>query len=1073
MDMYFFLVATVAVAVAMPALAATGLSRPSDLRVEYRANPQGIQETMPRFSWRVVCERRGCAQSAWQVIVADAPDKAAGTGSVWDSGKVACDTPVLVPYGGAPLQPRTSYYWRVRVWDERDNASEWSDVARFSTGLPTDNGWQADWIGYDVPDSADLEAACVLPPEKAGWIWHPDADASATRLFRRTVVLPDDAVIVNAPLLITADNSVRAWINGQPVGVGRPDMRNWREINLHLVAALLRPGHNVIALEATSDGDAAGVLATLRITLRDGSVQDIVTDSSWKCAGAIAEDDPWKQPEYNDEPWEDAVVQAAFGDAPWAESRLEPARFKPVAHLRRNFETQGAIRRATLYATALGIYEMRLNGERVGDMHFAPGWTDYRERVYYHTHDVTDMMRAGETNTLGALLAHGWYAGHLSLHGPEIYGTRPRLLAQLEIEYADGTTETVGTDGAWRAAHGEIRGADFQMGETRDQSKALIGWDLSAHDDASWAPATTTPPEIVPKRIEAHPGAPVKEFEQMTAQSVSEPRPGVYVYDMGQNMVGWPVITLDGRPEQIVRVRHAEMLEADGMLYTDALRAATATNIFHLSAPGTTVLAPAFTFHGFRYVEIRGVDAPPPPDAVVGVVIRSEAPITADFECSEPLLNQLVSNIRWGLKGNYLEVPTDCPQRDERLGWTGDAQFFMPTALYMADVGAFFTKWFVDLIQDAQAEDGGFAHVAPDIGLGSGATAWGDAAIICPWLFHLYYGDTRVIERHFDNMARGMAFLADKSDNHTTRNIGFGDWLNLGGGAKPEVIFTAYYAYLAELMADMAALIGRDEEAAHYAQLHESIRAAFAEQFIDEDGRILDSSQTGYALAFAFDLVPDRLQAAAAARFVEEIERFDGHLATGFIGTPRLLPALTKAGRNDVAWRLLMNTTYPSWLYQVTLGATTTWERWNGWTPEDGFGDPTMNSFNHYAFGAVGAWIFRHVGGIAPLAPGFRRVRIAPVPGGDVTWARMTYDSIRGPITSAWRLEDGLFRLEVTTPPGVTAQVRLPADDPAAVRARGNTLEEAGIAGVVSHDGVVCEITSGHYVFEVTVADAR
>ncbi len=1065
--MYVLLAACLLCILVSPAFAADETLRPANLRVEYRAAPQGINEERPRFTWQLLCGRRGCAQTAWQLQVADTPENIETTNVFWDSGKVQDGTPVLRPYDGPPLRPRMRYWWRVRVWDEDDVMSEWSPTAHFSTGLPEDDGWRAQWIGHDVEDAADIEAADAAPPEKAHWIWHPDAPSRETALFRRVVALPDDALIVNAPLMVTADDSVRVWINGRRVGVGQPEMRNWRTVNYHLVAALLRPGRNILALEATGKRGVAGVMATLRISLRDGTVLDVVTDNTWKTSPALA-DDSWRHPDYDDTNWTHATAHAAFGEAPWNESRLETARFKPVAHLRHTFTPRNDIRRATLYATALGIYEMRLNGERVGDYYFAPGWTDYRERVYYHSYDVTDLLRPGAENALGALLAHGWYAGHLSLHGPEIYGTRPRLMAQLEIEYADGQRETVLTDGSWRAAHGAIRGADFQMGETRDFHRAVTGWDQPGYDDDAWTPASTTPPEIVPRRVQAHPGPPVKHCETIAARSVSEPRPGVYVYDFGQNMVGWTRITLAGHPGQRIRIRHAEMLEEDGMLYTDALRRATATNVYHLAEAEEITLEPAFTFHGFRYVELRGVDAPPPLESVAGIVLRSEAPITTAFACSEPLLNQLVSNIEWGLKGNYLEIPTDCPQRDERLGWTGDAQFFMPTALYMADVGAFFTKWFVDLIQDSQAEDGSFAHVAPDIGLGGGATAWGDAAILCPWLFYQYYGDTRIIERHFDNMVRGMEFLASKSDNYTSSSIGFGDWLNLGGGAKNEVIFTAYYAHLAGLMANMAAVIGRSDQAKEYADLRDNIRDAFVAMFIDEDGRILESSQTGYALAFAFELIPQHLREEAAQRFVEEIERFDGHLATGFIGTPRLLPALTQAGRDDIAWGLLMNTSYPSWLYQVTLGATTTWERWNGWTPEEGFGDPNMNSFNHYAFGAVGEWIFNRVVGIFPGEPGFKTVRIAPTPGGGLSWARMTYQSIRGPISAAWRIEDNVFHLDVTVPPGVKAIVQLPTSDPASVNESGNTLDDAGITLLDTANNLLCEIASGTYAFKVT-----
>lgn len=1067
--MNYIAVAILVLLVAVSSFAVEAPPPPDRLRIEYLTAPSGLEEMTPRFSWQLNCDRRGCRQTAWQILVADtATALEAGTGSTWDSGKVSSDNNVLVPYKGSPLQFRTDYLWRVRVWDETDTPSAWSAVAHFSTGLPGD-GWKAQWIGYDAPGTEDPEAAGAAPLSLAHWVWYPEGNPRedaprAKRLFRRTVTLPDDAVILNASLMITADDAAEIWVNGKAVGNGQPDIKSWKEINYFLVDGLLNPGVNCIAVEGNNGGASAGLLVALRITLKDGTVVDCGSDKDWKSSKLLPGDE-WKNAGFDDSTWKQVAVLAAFGEAPWKETSLEMARFKPVAQLRRTFSAKQDIKRATVYATALGIYEMRLNGERVGDLHFTPGWTDFRRRVYYHTYDVTGMVRPGEENTLGALLAHGWYAGHLSWKGPEIYGKQPRFMAQLEIEYADGTTETIVTDDTWRAAHGEIRGADLQMGEIRDKSKALTGWDLPGYDDAAWLPATTTPPEIIPEKIQAHPGPPIKQFENITAKGVKEPRPGIYVYDMGQNIVGKARITVNGKPGQIIRVRHTEMLEEDGMLYTDALRRATATDMYRLAAEGTAVLEPEFTFHGFRYVEVRGIDAPLPLEEVVAIVMGSEVPIVADFECSEPLLNQLVSNIRWGLRGNYFEIPTDCPQRDERLGWTGDAQFFMPTALYVADGGAFFTKWFVDLIQDSQQEDGSFAHVAPDVRLGGGATAWGDAAIICPWLFYQAYGDTRVIEKHFDNMVRGMEFLAAKSKNYTSPDIGFGDWLNLGGGAKNEVIFTAYYAYMAEIMAKMASIIGRDTEAAQFTELNEKIRAAFAEMFIGADGKLLESSQTGYALAFAFNLIPENLREKAADHFVAEIERFDWHLATGFIGTPRLLPALSAAGREDIAWRLLMNTSYPSWLFQVTLGATTMWERWNGWTPDKGFETPDMNSFNHYAFGAVGEWIFSNVAGIKADAPAYRKITIAPKQGGGLTWARMTYNSIQGPITSSWRIEGDTFHLDVVVPPGVTATVHIPTSDPASVRESGKVLDGVDVsdkrAGALAY-----EVSSGAYSFE-------
>ncbi len=1103
--MHYVLLFAFILFVSFPSAADSGGLTPNTLRVEYRRNPMNIGVRAPRFMWRVVSGQRNQMQHAYQLLVSDAPEPlAANTGNMWDTGKIQSDKTAYIVYEGAPLRPGTPYYWKVRVWDQDDAVSDWSAPAHFATALLFDDsvasgeafldrfGKHAAVIGFDAghkamspmdsgpsdgisryPDMSGVDYAAAGAPsiEEAQWIWHPEGNPlenapEGARYFRRILTLPEDARIVNAQMLIAADDGARIWINGRQVGVGYPEMRYWRRVFHFLVASLLIPGDNIIAARAENGTGPAGLVAALRVSLSDGRVIDCLTDSAWKSGDKVI-GNTWKTAAFDDDSWPEALELTAFGNAPWQESKIPYACFEPVPHLRTEFDTRKDISRATVYATAWGLYSLRVNGARVGDHYFTPGWTDYHKRLYYHSYDVTSMLRPGEKNAFGALLANGWYAGHVSLRMPGLYGARPRLWALMRIEYADGTEEYVGTNASWRAAFGEIRGAELLMGEIRDQQQALTGWDLPAYDDSAWKPVTVGALEVMPQRIEAYPGAPVKAFEELPAKSVAEPQPGVYVYDLGQNMVGWARITLDGRPGQMVRVRHTEMLTEEGMLYTEALRSALATNVYRIASTGVQTLAPEFTFHGFRYVELRGLDAPLPPEAVVGVVLHADVPIAADFECSEPLLNQLVHNIHWGLKGNYLELPTDCPQRDERLGWTGDAQFFMPTALYTADIGAFFTKWLIDLIQDSQLEDGSFAHVAPDVELGGGAVAWGDAAMICPWLFYQFYGDKRVIERHFDNMARGMTFLEETSENFMRKRLGFGDWLNLGGSAKDEVICTAYYAYLADIMAQMASLIGRDAEARHFADLHRNIRNAFVENFIDNEGRILESSQTGYALAFAFDLIPEALREAAAARYVEEIERFDWHLATGFIGTPRLLPTLTQAGRDDVAWRLLMNTTYPSWLFQVTLGATTMWERWNGWTPDEGFGDPRMNSFNHYAFGAVGEWIYGRVAGISPEEPGFRRVRIAPMPGGGLTHARLTYDSIRGPIRSEWRIEDGIFILEVEVPANAEATVVIPTGDPTSVKESGKSLEEAEIS-ILSQNptGVSCAVGSGRYLFQ-------
>lgn len=1054
---------------------AAGALTPAELKCEYRVDPAGIGETEPRFTWILKGEGRNLAQQAYRILVADSESALKGDlGTLWDSGKVASAESILIPYTGEPLGSRTACFWKVRVWDQDGRESAWSETARFSIGLLEPEDWSADWIGYDAPEPGD-EARQREPLEHSVWIWYPEGVPaneypSGKRWLRKEFDLPDGAPVEKAMLYASADNAARVNINGKRAGRGQEPIQSHSRSYAYDVTEFVKAGKNAVAVEVENAQGNAGFIAALEVALGGGQTFILKTDKAWKAA----KDKPgagWYQPGFDDKAWAAVSEEAPFGGAPWGKPVRNDGFLPPPPLLRREFAVKPEVKKATLHASAFGIYEARLNGERVGAWHFTPGWSDYRKRVYYNTYDVTPLVKAGAPNALAAVLADGWYAGHVGAKGRGFYGTEPRFMAQLEIEYADGGVERVVTDGSWKAAYGPIREADLFMGEVRDLRLEMPGWDAAGFDDTAWDTVAVTPRAGVSVPVQAYPGNPVGVDQTITAKSVTEPQPGVFVYEMGQNLVGWPRITVEGKAGDKVTVRHAERLQEDGMLYTVALRSARATDSYILAKDGGVTLEPGFTFHGFQYVEITGVEKAPAPEQVVGVVLHNDIPRAALFECSDPLLTKLGENIVWGQKGNYLEAPTDCPQRDERLGWTGDAQFFMPTALYTADIGAFHTKWLVDLVQDSQRENGSFADVAPDVGLGSGAVAWGDAALICPYLMHHFYGDTRVISKHYDNMVKGMTFLENSSENFIRKDLGYGDWVNLGGGAKAEVICTAYYAYLARIMAEMAAIIGRDADAARYAELHRNIKDAFIKAFVGGDGKILESSQTGYALAFAFDLIPEELRKVAADRFVEEIERFDWHLATGFIGTPRLLPALTLAGREDVAYRLLMNTTFPSWLYQVTLGSTTMWERWNGWTPEQGFADPGMNSFNHYAFGAVGEYIYDHVAGITPLQTAFKTVQIRPRPGGGLTSARLAHRSIRGEIVSDWKVENGRMRLAVTVPPNTQAVIILPTDRLDQVTEGGAPVSQVfGKAVRVENGEVCCRTGSGNYVFEAPCA---
>jgi alpha-L-rhamnosidase len=747
----------------------------------------------------------------------------------------------------------------------------------------------------------------------------------------------------------------------------------------------------------------------------------------------------------------------------------------PSPYLRREYPLDRPVRRARMYATARGVYEMYINGKKVGNDVLAPGWTDYDRRIQYQTYEVTPLLAEGP-NALGAVLGDGWFAGFFGFdpkHRGALYGARPQLLAQLDVEYEDGTTESLATDGSWSCSTGPILYSDLLMGESYDASREMPGWTEPGFDDSGWYGVEAE--ELGDTNLVAQPDEGIRVTEELEAKSVTEPESGRYVFDLGRNMVGWVRLKVEGEAGTRVALRHAETLNPDGTIYTENLRSARQTDTYTSKGEGEEVYEPRFTFHGFRYVEVTGYPGEPPLDAITGRVVHSATPPSGSFECSSSLVNELQENIVWGQRGNYLSVPTDCPQRDERLGWMGDAQVFVRTATFNMDVAAFFEKWMVD-VQDAQSSEGAFPDVAPLlrgsglVDLRWGAPAWGDAGVIVPWTIYRTYGDTRIVERHYDAMARWMEYLREANPDLIRKNRmgnNYGDWLSPKGDHTPKhLLATAYWAYDAKLMAEMAVVTGRNADAKKYGDLNERIKAAFQETYVSPDGRIEGDTQTCYLLALHMDLLPDGLRSPAAEHLVRTIEREDWHLSTGFAGVGYLCPVLTEAGYTDVAYRLLENETFPSWGYTIKNGATTIWERWDGWTEENGFQSPNMNSFNHYSLGSVGEWLYRYVAGIDLETPGYGRIVIRPRPGGDLTHARAEYDSVRGRISSSWKIEDDRFVLEALVPPNTTATVHVPCSDD--VSEGGKPVDEAdGVEFVRAGEGeTVLAVGSGSYEFE-------
>lgn len=690
----------------------------------------------------------------------------------------------------------------------------------------------------------------------------------------------------------------------------------------------------------------------------------------------------------------------------------------PSPYLRTGFTLPAGAVKARLYASALGLFEFHLNGQPVHpEAVLLPGWTDFRHRAQYLAFDVTPLLQEG-SNVLGAILADGWFSGYLAGwvgdKNRHHYNANPALLAQLEVECADGSRVVILSDGSWQGRTGAILSADLYHGETYDARLEPGDWTAPQAElaDESWQPVRERAwPEglqMDAKLIELP-----RCVEALVPQAVTEPQKGVYVFDLGQNIAGWARLKLHGKAGQTVTLRFAEMLNADGTLYTANLRGARATDHYTFATDGEVVWEPRFTFHGFRYVELTGVQTAPEASAITGMVILSAMRETGSFECSEPLVNRLWQNIRWGLRGNFLEVPTDCPQRDERLGWTGDIQVFCKTASYLYDTDAFLTKWLRDL-RDGRNAQGAYPDIAPDVFRGEhnfGNAAWADAGVIVPWGLYRRFGDLAVLEENYEAMSTWIGYMEASSRALVRPFTSYGDWLAIdavvpGGAPVPsDFIGTAYFVRDCDIMAQVASLLEREEDAARFSDLAARVRQAFYREFVTDGGRLVGDCQTAYALALAFNLLEERHVPVALERLVELIRIKKWHLSTGFVGTPLLCNVLSRYGRHDVAMKLLLQDSYPSWLFTVKNGATTMWERWNSYTPETGFGDVGMNSFNHYAYGAVGEWMVHWLAGMAPAteSPAYGDIVFRPQPSAGMSHVAANLDTPYGAASIRWR----------------------------------------------------------------------
>ena len=997
------------------------------LTTERRTGPVGIDAARPRFGWRLVAAANGQVQGRYQVTVGTTAEAA----DVWDSGQVASSRSVDIAYGGPALASNRTYHWRVRVWDAQGRPGPWSAPARFDTGLFNPAAeWQAEFIG--APGTASVAGA--------SWIWYPEGDPAvsapaAQRLFRRTF---DLAAAAAGTLAVTGDDTADVWVNGARVSSSRRVADSWKRATTVDVTAQLRAGSNTIAIAATNTSvGPAGVLARLT-----SGATTVVTDASWKAAQTAPAG--WEQPSFVDTAWPSARALAAYGAGPWGSQVAVP---NPTPQVSKTFAVGKTVARARLFATALGLHETYLNGAKVSAERLAPGWTDYTKRLQYRAYDVTGQLRQGD-NTIAALVGNGWYSGNIGFAGSQRYGTSPWYSAQLAIEYTDGTRADIRTDGSWSAAPSMIRSDDLYHGEDQD-----------ARIRAAQTPVTVrtgAKPRLV---AQVDPGVTVQQ--ELRPVRLTQPRPGVWIADLGQNFAGWNRLKATGPAGTTVTLRHGEILNADGTLYTANLRAAQATDTFTLAGTGAEeTFEPRFTVHGYRYVELTGFPGTPTADSLTGLAAWTDGAPTGTFTTSDPLVNQLQHNILWGARANMLSIPTDCPQRDERLGWTGDIAAFGATSTFNFDTHGLLDKFTDDLV-DAQRANGAFTDVAPDVTDGAGKAGWGDAGVIVPYTVWQRYGDLSVVDEHFAAMAKWVDFLRSTAGADLIRNQEtFGDWLNVDDGTANDLTSTAYFGWSARLVSRMAAATGRAAEATAYGTLADQIAAAFTARFVAADGTVGSNSQTGYVLALAFGLVPANRAQAVADKLAAKVAARNGHLSVGFMGVENLLPVLAEHGHVDTAYQILRQPDYPGWGYMSSRGATTIWERWDGIKPDGTLQDAGMNSFNHYGLGSVGDWLYRTVGGIAPATPGYQRLLIAPKPGGTLTAATAELITGYGQTSSSWTRSGSTLTLTVVVPPNATATIQIPSSSATAVNAPPEAVPQGYANGTASF-----ALGSGSYTF--------
>jgi len=990
--------------------------QPNNLLCEYQDNPLGIDDTQPGLSWYVNDTARGAVQTAYHLLIAsDLQLLKNHVGDIWDSKKVETGQSAHVLYQGPPLESRRRYYWKVRTWDQDGTPSAWSEPAWWEMGLLTKEDWKARWAGMDLIVEED-----VLK-KYGNWISHTGTNSDKqTVYFRKKFEIPEGKIPRKAFLNVMGKNTGQISLNGRLSG----EHKFGDEFVTADVTQGLVSGDNILVFAiSNTNNKLCELIFNMEIIFSDGSTQWIKSDEDCK----VSEKRFTGFRNYDDSDWENAGITSSLGngDLEWIKN-YGPAPRSTL--IRKEFTTPRTVSKARVYVTGLGNYKLFINGGIVGTDLLTPGWTDYRKRIQYQVYDITEMINNGE-NAVGMILGNMWWSSGLGWRGGARYSNGPlRGLCQIEIEYNDGSTEMIVTDETWRTHLSPIIENTIYHGETYDARLEINGWAEPGLDHSDWTDVTIfTEPENI--TFSAQYGPPIQIMKEVIPESVSEVSPGKFVFDLGINMVGFARLKVQGEAGTEVKLRFAELLHDDGTVAQENLRSAKATDLYILKGTGEEVWNPCFTYHGFRYVQMEGYPGTPTRETLTGLQIYSGATVVGKFECSNELLNRIWQNILNGQKGNMHSVPTDCPQRDERLGWTGDAQMFAPTANYNMNMARFFSKWTRDMT-DSQTEEGWICDVNPAIVVGGpGKPAWGDAITVVPWMVYKFYGDKKILENSYEGMKAWVEYMRKESkDNLYIFDQdgwgGYGDWIAVVESPKPP-ISVAYYYYSTKLVAQIAEILGKTEDANLYSDLSERIAQAFNKKYFDlKTNNYAGGTQTANLLPLAFGITPKEYRQQVADNIATDVVKREKHPSTGFLGTGYILPILSDYGYHDLAYEVAGQTTYPSWGYMVEKGASSMWELWNSDTePPD-----QMNSRNHFALGSVVEWYYAYLAGIRPdpLHPGFKHTIIAPMLPEVLSWAEGKTETVYEPLWCYWQKDESSLKIEISVPPNTSATVKLP-----------------------------------------------